>query len=459
MHKSWGNSIEFNEAADKMGVDVMRWMYCNHKPEQNLLFGYHRADEVRRQFLIPFWNVYNFFVTYARLDGWTPGADRQGAIKESQSPLDRWIMARLNQVVAGVTGSLEKYDAYRAALTIQDLLEDLTNWYVRRSRRRFWRSEHDADKEAAYATLYRVLTTLIEVLAPIMPFVTEVMYQNLVRRVDESAPESVHHCSWPEADPAAIDQTLLEQMDLVRRVASLGLSAREQANLKVRQPLARVLVYVDQAGGLSDDLAAIVMDELNVKTLTFVHEAGQLVDYKLLPNLKLLGPRLGKLVPALRQALAEADAGTLVARLEAGENITVQAGDRQIELTPGEVLVQTEPVEGLAVVADRMLTVGVDTVISDDLAAEGLARELVRRVQNLRKAADFDIADRITLFYQAEGKVHRVFQQWADYIKAETLALSIEHQLIPEEAFQRKEQVDGQDVLLGVLQRPSAKGS
>jgi isoleucyl-tRNA synthetase len=242
-------------------------------------------------------------------------------------------------------------------------------------------------------------------------------------------------------------------------VASLGLSAREQANLKVRQPLARVLVYVDQAGGLSDDLAAIVMDELNVKTLTFVHEAGQLVDYKLLPNLKLLGPRLGKLVPALRQALAEADAGTLVARLEAGENITVQAGDRQIELTPGEVLVQTEPVEGLAVVADRMLTVGVDTVISDDLAAEGLARELVRRVQNLRKAADFDIADRITLFYQAEGKVHRVFQQWADYIKAETLALSIEHQLIPEEAFQRKEQVDGQDVLLGVLQRPSAKGS
>ena len=459
MHKSWGNSIEFNEAADKMGVDVMRWMYCNHKPEQNLLFGYHRADEVRRQFLIPFWNVYNFFVTYARLDGWTPGADRQGAIKESQSPLDRWIMARLNQVVAGVTGSLEKYDAYRAALTIQDLLEDLTNWYVRRSRRRFWRSEHDADKEAAYATLYRVLTTLIEALAPIMPFVTEVMYQNLVRRVDESAPESVHHCSWPEADPAAIDQTLLEQMDLVRRVASLGLSAREQANLKVRQPLARVLVYVDQAGGLSDDLAAIVMDELNVKTLTFVHEAGQLVDYKLLPNLKLLGPRLGKLVPALRQALAEADAGTLVARLEAGENITVQAGDRQIELTPGEVLVQTEPVEGLAVVADRMLTVGVDTVISDDLAAEGLARELVRRVQNLRKAADFDIADRITLFYQAEGKVHRVFQQWADYIKAETLALSIEHQLIPEEAFQRKEQVDGQDVLLGVLQRPSAKGS
>jgi isoleucyl-tRNA synthetase len=201
------------------------------------------------------------------------------------------------------------------------------------------------------------------------------------------------------------------------------------------------------------------MDELNVKRLTFVHEAGQLVDYKLLPNLKLLGPRLGKLVPALRQALAEADAGALVARLEAGENITVQAGDRQIELTPEEVLVQTEPVEGLAVVADRMLTVGVDTVISDDLAAEGLARELVRRVQNLRKTADFDIADRITLFYQAEGKVHRVFQQWADYIKAETLALSIEHQLIPEEAFQRKEQVDGQDVLLGVLQRPSAKGS
>jgi isoleucyl-tRNA synthetase len=181
MHKSWGNSIEFNEAADKMGVDVMRWMYCNHKPEQNLLFGYHRADEARRQFLIPFWNVYNFFVTYARLDNWTPGEDMESLIANLENPLDRWIVARLNEVVARVTQNFEDYDAFRAALALQGLLDDLTNWYIRRSRRRFWRGEQDADKEAAYATLYHVLVTTTKVMAPITPFVTEVIYQNLVR--------------------------------------------------------------------------------------------------------------------------------------------------------------------------------------------------------------------------------------------------------------------------------------
>jgi isoleucyl-tRNA synthetase len=458
MHKSWGNSIEFNEAADKMGVDVMRWMYCNHKPEQNLLFGYQRADEVRRQFLIPLWNVYNFFVTYAKLDEWAPAPNLQELITNSQNPLDAWIMARLNEVVARVTTALENYDAYGATLAIQPLLEDLTNWYVRRSRRRFWKSEHDDDKNAAYATLYHVLTMLIKVLAPVTPFVTEVMYQNLVRSVDEvhgvdeNAPESLHHCAWPEADEAAIDQALLDQMALARQIASLGLGARGNANIKVRQPLARTLVHVGQGrkADLSPELTAIVVDELNVKSLEFVAEAGELVSYKVLPNLKLVGPKLGKLVPAVRQALAEAEANELVAKVETGENITLQAGGQEIELTPEEVLVQTEPAEGLAVAADKVVTVGVDVVITDELATEGMAREVVRRIQNMRKDAGFDIADKITVYYQTEGALHRVFRDWADYIKNETLAVAIEHQLIPEAAFQRKEKVDSLDIMLGV---------
>lgn len=453
MHKSWGNSIEFNEAADKMGVDVMRWMYCNHKPEQNLPFGYNRADEARRQFLIPLWNVYNFFITYAKLDGWTPGSNLAEVVSRSENPLDRWIVARLNQVIARATTTLENYDAYAAALAIQDLLEDLTNWYVRRSRRRFWRSEHDADKEAAYATLYQVLTTLIRVLAPMTPFVTEVMYQNLVRGVDDQAPESVHHCAWPEADTAAVDQSLLDEMDLARRIASLGLSARGSANIKVRQPLARTLVHVSQGTGarqLSEALAEIVIDELNVKKLEFVHEAGALVNYKVLPNLKLLGPRLGKLVPAVRQALEALEVNTLVAKLQAGENIPLSFDDQSVELTPEEVLVQTDPAEGLVVAADRLITVGIDVVITPDLAAEGLARELVRRIQNMRKDAGFDIADKISVYYQVDGPIHHVFQEWAGYIKAETLALEIEHRLIPEAAFQRREKVEGLDMMLGV---------
>jgi isoleucyl-tRNA synthetase len=450
MHKSWGNAIEFNEAADKMGVDVMRWMYCHHKPEQNLLFGYHKADAVRRQFLIPLWNVYNFFVTYAKLDDWEPEAGVSNVTVGSQNPLDRWIVARLNEVITKVTANFENYDAYSATVTIQELLEDLTNWYVRRSRRRFWKSEHDADKDSAYATLYHVLTTLIRVLAPITPFVTEVIYQNLVRGIDPDAPESGHHCDWPEADPAAIDLDLLEEMDLARRIASLGLSARGSANIKVRQPLARALVYVADETTLSDELTAIVVDELNVKALEYATDAGELVSYKLLPNLKLLGPRLGKQVPAIRQALEDADAAKLVVKIQAGEEITLKAGGETVELSSEEVLVQTEPAVGLAVAADKLITVGVDVVITDELAMEGLARELVRRVQNMRKDAGFEIADKITIYYQTEGALHRVFKGWADYIKTETLAREIKHQLIPEAAFQRKEKVDSLDVMLGV---------
>jgi isoleucyl-tRNA synthetase len=452
MHKSWGNSIEFNEAADKMGVDVMRWMYCNHKPEQNLLFGYHRADEVRRHFLIPFWNVYNFFVTYAKLDAWTPGPDLEQIIADSQNPLDRWIVARLNDVVDRVTTSLANYDAYSASLAIQNLLEDVTNWYVRRSRRRFWRSEHDADKEAAYATLYQVLTTLIRMLAPITPFVTEVMYQNLVRGVDDSAPESVHHCAWPEVDEAVIDRTLLDQMDLARRVASLGLGARGSANLKVRQPLARALAHVGDSAGLPEELATIVVDELNVKSLEFVSEAGELVSYKVLPNLKVLGPKLGKLIPKVRSELEKANADEVALKVTAGEPVTLTIEGQELELSPDEILIQTEPAEGLAIAADKVITVGVDVVITKELAAEGLARELVRRIQNMRRDAEFDISDKITIFYQAEGTIHHVFENWAEYIKAETLALSISHQLIPEAAFQRKETVEGLDVMIGVRQ-------
>jgi isoleucyl-tRNA synthetase len=452
MHKSWGNSIEFNEAADKMGVDVMRWMYCNHKPEQNLLFGYHRADEVRRQFLIPLWNVYNFFITYAKLDGWTPGADLAQVITGSTNPLDKWIVARLNEVITQVTISFENYDAFAATLVIQPLLDDLTNWYVRRSRRRFWRSEQDADKGAAYATLYHVLVTLSKLLAPITPFVTEVMYQNLVRNVDDHAPESVHHCHWPDADETAIDQNLLEQMALARQIASLGLGARGSANIKVRQPLARALANVGQGrkANLPPELTAIVVDELNVKSLEFVAEAGELVSYKLQPNFKLLGPKLGKQMQAVKQALENAAAGQLAAMVQAGETIAITVDGQKIELSPEEVLVQTEPAVGLAVAADKVVTVGIDIVITDELAAEGMAREVVRRIQNMRKDAGFDIADKITVYYQTEGALHRVFRDWSEYIKAETLAVAIAHQLIPEAAFQRKEKIDSLDLMLGV---------
>jgi isoleucyl-tRNA synthetase len=477
MHKSWGNAIEFNEAADKMGVDVMRWVFAAHKPENDLLFGYTRGDEARRRFLIPLWNVYSFFVTYANLDGWEPALTRrseaayspspagrergdddegfdpafpEGATPNSDNLLDRWVLARLNQVTGQVEKSLENSDMFGAASTIEVFIDDLTNWFVRRSRRRFWKSEHDSDKNNAYATLYHLLVKLTKILAPFTPFVAEVIYQNLVCSVRQGAYESVHHTAWPQADAAMIDTDLLSGMELARQVASLGLSARNSAGLKVRQPLAKALAYAGGGRSLNDELIAIITDELNVKTFEFVEQAERLVNYRLMPDNKLLGPRFGAQFPKVRAALAEADASRVAASVNSGQPVQIEVDGQVVELAPEEILVQTEPVEGLAVAADKIITVAVDADLTPALRAEGLAREVVRRVQAMRKDAGFNIEDRITTYYQAGDEMSRVMEEWSDYIRAETLSTQLVAGSPPEDAFKEVHKIDGAEVTLGV---------
>jgi len=449
MHKSWGNMIEFNEAADRMGVDVMRWLYCAHKPENDLLFGYGQADEVRRQFLIPLWNVYSFFVTYANIDQWSPAPN--SPVPQPTNLLDRWILARLNQVIDRVTDRLENYDAHGTTLAVEPFLEDLTNWYVRRSRRRFWKSEHDADKNGAYTTLYHVLTTLCRLLAPITPFVTEEMYQNLVCSVDAGAPESVHHTDWPQADPAMLDESLLARMALARQVVTLGHSARNSKNVKLRQPLGRALVHLQAAGvELDEELIALVQDELNVKQVDFVDDASDLVSYRLLPDNKVLGPRLGKRFPALRAALSALDPLTTVKRLWAKLPLLLEVEGEQVELAPDEVLVREEAQEGLAVASERDVTVAVDVVLTPELVDEGLAREVVRRVQSLRKEADLNLDDRIRTTYQAEGELAEAVEAWRDFIAAETLSVELAAGSPAEDAFVGEDQVSGRALKLGI---------
>ena len=428
MHKSWGNAIEFNEAADRMGVDVMRWLYCSQRPEANLLFGYGVADDVRRQFLLPLWNVYNFFVTYARLDGWEPSqegfdpAAPEGRAPKSEGLLDRWIIARINDVVQRCTAALEDSDPARATVAINGLLEDLTNWYVRRSRRRFWKSEHDADKQAAYATLYYVLVRLCRLLAPFTPFVTEVMYQNLVRSVQPKAHTSVHHCSWPEAEEETIDRDLLAQMEQARRIASLGLGARGSAGIKVRQPLARALVYTGNGQGLPEELLSLVRDELNVKAVEFVADERALAAYRIVADGKQLGPRLGARFPQVREALARLDPAEVARQVRAGEPVAVTVQGETVELAPGEIIVHTQAVEGLAVAAEGGTTVAVDTLITPELAAEGLVRDLVRYVQTLRKEADYELDDRITVgLFGLSDEARRALAGLQDYLCEETL--------------------------------------
>jgi isoleucyl-tRNA synthetase len=424
MHKSWGNMIEFNEAADEMGVDVMRWMYANHKPDADLLFGYHKADDTRRRFLIPLWNVYSFFVTYANLDNWTP--DGRPA---ELTRLDQWLIARLQHTVQQVTARLEEYDPWHAAAEIEAFVDELSNWYLRLSRRRFWKSEADADKEAAYQTLYGTLVTLSELLAPFVPFVSEVIYQNLVRSADSSAAESVHHRSWPQAEPSLVDESLLAEMELAMLVAALGRSARANGQItKLRQPLARARVHVGTEQEKIDlsALSDVLKDEINVKEIEIVKEVGELVQYRLLPVNRILGPKYGQLFPGIRRALEAVDADAAVARLHAGQKLALEVDGRTVELAPDEVLIQTQAAGGYAIASERGVTVAVDTAITPELAKEGLARDVVRLIQVLRKKIDLNLDDRIRVSLDTpDEELAEAILAYSDYISEETLATEL----------------------------------
>src|SRR5207247_8687978 len=294
--------------------------------------------------------MYHFFVPYANLDGWEPGHESfdpavpEGPTPASDNPLDTWILARLNQVVERCTESLADSDMHSATLAIDEFLDDLSNWYIRRSRRRFWKSTHDLDKHTAYATLYHVLVKRSKLLAPLTPFVTELMYQNLVRAVQPTAYDSVHHCNWPEVDTTAVQSALLDQMALTRQVTSLGLGARSTVNLKVRQPLAKALVHVRHGQGtLSDACTTIVADELNVKALQFVADEATLLRYEVLPNSKLLGPRFGVQFPRVRAALGAMDPAAVVHQAQEGVPVVVTLVGEDIALTPEEVIIRTHP--------------------------------------------------------------------------------------------------------------------
>jgi len=428
MHKSWGNSIEFNEAADEMGVDVMRWLYCMHKPEKDLLFGYHGADLIRRQFLIPLWNVYSFFVTYANIDGWTPGS--QNAVKFSA--LDLWILSRLQQVVRDVTEKLSVYEPDSAAKLCTEFLDDLSNWYLRRSRRRFWAKagaseESDEDKNAAYSTLYKVLETLCRLLAPFVPFVTEVMYQNLVREIDGNALESVHHNAWPVPETQFEDDELIDEMSLVMRLVSLGHAARNKSGRKVRQPLSEVAFGLGSSGegAVVERYADVIRDELNVKSVRLLDAASEAVQYQLKPLPKQLGQKYGSLFPSLRNEILGLNAEEIGKKILENENFEVVVDDKKYEILPDEVEVLVEAHEGFSVAAEGPYLAALVTELSEDLELEGLAREVVRRIQDLRKQADLNVDDRIRIGYDASPRLRKAIEKNKDYLQAETLSVDL----------------------------------
>jgi isoleucyl-tRNA synthetase len=445
MHKSKGNAIWFDDAAERMGVDVMRWLFARHNPTTNLNFGWHSGDDIRRGFILTLWNTYSFFVTYANIDRFVPEGMNS---PEATVDLDRWILSGLNQLIDKVTASLEEFDSMTVTRLIEAFVEDLSNWYVRRSRRRFWKSEDDADKRTAYQTLHTCLVTLCKLLAPIVPFLAEEMYQNLVRSHDNEAPESVHLCDWPKPDMSMVDERLDGGIRLVMRLVSLGRSARSKAGIKVRQPLGRAFLKVrarSEEEGVRH-LAAQIQDELNVKELALVEDEGEFVSYQVKPNPAALGPKHGRELEAISRELQAVDPREVATIVSRGEPVVV--GEWTLE--PGEVEVAVKDREGFATAAEYDYLVAIPTEITRELADEGLARELVHRLQTMRRNAGFDIADRIVTYYQDGDDIRRVMEDFGEYVRQETLSRELVEGEPPPDAHREEHRIDGHRVRLAV---------
>jgi isoleucyl-tRNA synthetase len=461
--KSGGNAIPFDEAAEKMGADPMRWLYAAAPLNQVFRFGYGPADEVKRK-MLTLWNCYKFFTEYANLD--TPAlrvtcASPQSPAPGPQSELDRWILARLQQLITLCNDRLEHGDSAAVTREVEKFIDDLSTWYVRQSRRRFWKSEDDADKAAAYQTLYDVLTTLSLLIAPILPFTAEEMYQNLVRSVDANAPESVHLCAYPHGNPAWQDDQLVEDVATLRRVVSLALAARNEANVKVRQPLPRLLVKPASAHerDVLTRMRAQLLHELNVKRLEFVEDEAALQSVTVKPHFAKLGPKYGKRVPQIQRALAAADAHSIAARVAAGEAVELSVDGEPVTLAPEDLSIERKPAAGLVVVSDNGCLVALDTTVTPELVHEGMARDFVRHVQELRKKADFHVADRIAIRYVADSTVEQALRGHADYIRQETLADELAAGELTNGAVTTTLRLGERPVQISILRTEKAKGA
>ncbi len=428
MSKSLGNVIDPWDIFKKQGADALRWaLFTATSPGNTRRFSRGQVDEAVRKYLLTLWNTYSFFVTYARIDGFDPKEDY--VEPEGRSLMDRWALSELQLTVRTVSERLDAYDVTAAGRAIGEFVDELSNWYVRRSRRRFWKGEDDQDKKAAHSTLYECLVTVTKLTAPFTPFIAEALYQNLVVNVSKGAPVSVHLADWPEHREELIDRDLSERMSAARRVVGLGRAARNAAAIKTRQPLREVVVVDEAPDGKGssrvreavESLKEIVLDELNVKELAF-GKAEDVVAYDLKPNLGIVGPKYGRLVPGLRAALAEA-ASEVGARAAAGESISVDVEGEEITLSPEELLVEPGQREGYALEREGGLSVALRTGLDAGLVDEGLVRELVHRVQNLRREKGFEIEESISVDLFGNPRVSSLLEgHWGDYFKSEVLA-------------------------------------
>ena len=444
MSKHIGNVVDPWVLLDNQGADAVRWyFYTSSMPWLPNRFSAEAVSESQRKYMGTFWNTYAFYILYADIDNFDP--TRHKLVRENLTPMDRWILSRLNTLMGRVEAYLDELKMTEAGREMQDFMDDLSNWYVRRCRERYWGKDMTADKEAAYMTLYTVLRTMALISAPFTPFMSETMYQNMVRTVDKSAPESIHLCDWPKKDESFIDPELEANMAAVLDIVVLGRSARNAANIKNRQPVASMYV---QGKALPDMYVSIIADELNVKEVKFVDDASSFISYRVKPQLKTLGPRYGKLLPKINQYLAgEGIGNAVVAAHNRGESYKFDIDGTEISLAAEDVLVSTEENAGFVTVTEHDLSVVLDTNLTPELIEEGFVREIVSKVQTMRKEAGFEVTDHIVLSHHGNSLIEGIFARHGAEIAADTLADSIK---LGSAGYVKDWEINGESVTLGV---------
>ena len=444
MSKHIGNVVDPWVLLDNQGADAVRWyFYTSSMPWLPNRFSAEAVSESQRKYMGTFWNTYAFYILYADIDNFDP--TRHKLVRDNLTPMDRWILSRLNTLIGHVEAYLDDLKMTEAGREMQDFMDDLSNWYVRRCRERYWGKDMTADKEAAYMTLYTVLKTMALISAPFTPFMSETMYQNMVRTVDKSAPESIHLCDWPHKDESFIDPELEANMAAVLDIVVLGRSARNAANIKNRQPVASMYV---QGKALPDMYVSIIADELNVKEVRFVDDASSFISYRVKPQLKTLGPRYGKLLPKINQYLAGEGVGNaVVAAHNRGESYRFDIDGTEISLAAEDVLVSTEENAGFVTVTEHDLSVVLDTNLTPELIEEGFVREIVSKVQTMRKEAGFEVTDHIVLSHHGNSLIEGIFARHGAEIAADTLADSIK---LGSAGYVKDWEINGESVTLGV---------
>ena len=445
MSKSKGNAVDPFDALEKYGADAIRWyFYINSAPWLPNRFHGKAVTEGQRKFMGTLWNTYAFFVLYANIDEFD--ATKYTLEYEKLSVMDKWLLSKLNSAIKAVDEDLANYKIPEAAKALQSFVDEMSNWYVRRCRERFWAKGMEQDKINAYMTLYTALVEICKTAAPMIPFMTEDIYQNLVRSIDANAPESIHLCDFPKVNEAHIDKELEENMDRVLKLVVMGRACRNTANIKNRLPIGQMYVKADFE--LSEFFDAIVADELNVKNVTFTQEVRDFTSYSFKPQLKTVGPKYGKLLGGIKNVLSGLDGNAAMDELNANGCLRFEVNGEEVVLNREDLLIDTAQMEGYVSEDDNGITVVLDTNLSEELLEEGFVREIISKVQTMRKEADFEVMDKIVITYEGSEKAETVFAKNADEIGAETLALEVKK--ATPAGYVKEWKINGEAVTLGV---------